>query len=244
METGFKSIDGLIGGFQPGELITLSARPGMEATNFVLSIMANIGEQDRLNNSESVVLYFALAQSAKQLFERFQKIAGDGIEAPFRGSICDVEKCDEWLCRNLTKHISPLARDMNPDLIVIDHLELLPSRNDGSREKEIALWLSDFKEIAARYGVPILVVTELGEECEGKFILKSKHFRYSKDSIDKLGFLYHETDCRYEFCDDITVYYYLKDFNYRIGNVAILKFDPVRGRVVEKFHEMDDHGCK
>ena len=27
MQTGFKSIDNLIGGFQPGELITLSARP-------------------------------------------------------------------------------------------------------------------------------------------------------------------------------------------------------------------------
>ena len=38
------------------------------------------------------------------------------------------------------------------------------SRNNGSREDEMARWLHDFKEIAAKYGVSILVVTELGKK--------------------------------------------------------------------------------
>ena len=42
--SGFKNLDGKVGGFRPGDMVILAARPSMGKTALALNIAQNIGE--------------------------------------------------------------------------------------------------------------------------------------------------------------------------------------------------------
>ena len=65
VNTQFHDLDNLLGGFQPGQLIIIAARPAMGKTSFVLNILANVAIQ-----SKKTVSLFSLEMGSEQIVDR------------------------------------------------------------------------------------------------------------------------------------------------------------------------------
>ena len=64
LSTGFISLDNLIGGFLPGELIVPAARPSMGKTTFAMNIALSLAEDGKN------ILFFSLEMAAIDLVKR------------------------------------------------------------------------------------------------------------------------------------------------------------------------------
>ena len=65
LETGFKDLDDMTGGFFPGELICVAGRHSMGSTGLVLSILSRICVKEKER-----CLYFALADDGRNIMSR------------------------------------------------------------------------------------------------------------------------------------------------------------------------------
>src|ERR1700741_3483753 len=76
--SGFEDLDNITGGFQPGNMIILAARPSMGKS----ALMANFAENAALNSRKAVAL-FSLEMSEGELAQRFiasqASIKGDDL---------------------------------------------------------------------------------------------------------------------------------------------------------------------
>ncbi len=98
--SGFKDIDDLTGGFQPGNLIVLAARPSMGKS----ALVTNIAENAAIDHDRPVAL-FSLEMSETELAQRFiasqAKLNGDDLR---KGRV----KADRW--PKVVKATEKLAR--------------------------------------------------------------------------------------------------------------------------------------
>ena len=113
--SGFKDLDAITGGFQPGNLIIIAARPGMGKSGLV----ANIAEHVAVKENRSVA-FFSLEMSemelAQRLIARRAKIPSDKLR---KGAVGDRE----WgrvlrVCNQLEQ--APLWIDESSDLGILD----------------------------------------------------------------------------------------------------------------------------
>ena len=63
--SGYKKLDEMLGGFKPGELIIIAARPSMGKTSFALKIVTNIA----LQQDKSIAI-FSLEMGAESIVDR------------------------------------------------------------------------------------------------------------------------------------------------------------------------------
>lgn len=213
MKTGFSNIDNQLGGFKPGELITMSARPGIGGTSFALSVAANV-----LKQPAAKVLYVSLEVNARQLAERFFKTTGEET-----WDLADDRFFIEDDTKISSQEIIEGITTVKPELVIIDKLEFLP-QNIDNQKNSIELWLLELKCIAVRMGVPVLALSQLPSECAGKLVLKPEYFPYASEFVDKLGFLERITDSKSEFYNVVTAYFYPKTIAYGSSYVGMLKF--------------------
>src|SRR5204862_6731003 len=86
--SGFKDLDDLTGGFQPGNLIVLAARPSMGKS----ALVTNMAENAAVDHGKPVAL-FSLEMSETELAQRFiasqAKLDGDDLR---KGRV----KPDRW----------------------------------------------------------------------------------------------------------------------------------------------------
>ena len=213
MKTGFSNIDNLLGGFKPGELITMSALPEIGGTSFALSVAANV-----LKQPATKVLYVSLEVNSQQLAERFFKTMGDEIwDFAERFFIEDDTKIS-------SQEIIEKITTIKPEIVIIDKLEFFYCQNIDNQKNSIELWLLELKCIAVRMGVPVLALSQLPSECAGKLVLKPENFPYASEFVDELGFLERITDSKSEFYNVVTAYFYPKTIAYGSSYVGMLKF--------------------
>lgn len=221
METGFENIDHHTDGFQPGELITMSARPEMGATSFAITVATNV-----LKQRDSKVLYFSLEMGRAQLSERFLRIVGnEASRAAARFFMDDRSSISP-------QNISDQILKVGPNLVIIDYLQLLPSRDKEGIEYNLKEWLYELKHIAVLTGTAILVLSVLPRECEGRMNLLPKHFPIPAglDAVDKVGFLYRVLEVK-TFYNQVIVYFFLKAKKHATAETAMLQFDERTGRI-------------
>ena len=76
--SGFRDIDGITGGFQPGNLIVIAARPAMGKSAWVANIAENVAVKQK-----QPVAFFSLEMSEVELAQRFiacrARISGDRL---------------------------------------------------------------------------------------------------------------------------------------------------------------------
>jgi replicative DNA helicase len=193
---GFYDLDEMLGGFQPGEMIILAARPSMGKTALVL----NLAEQMALGTSEpsstrqdrepQPVGVFSLEMSKASLVQRMlsawsgfssQRIRrGTLSEQDFRQLLSD--------CAELGK--APLYIDDTPGLsvlqlrararrmvhrygvkaIMIDYLQLLssPGAARESRQVEVGAISRGVKALARELKIPIICLSQLNRGPESR----------------------------------------------------------------------------
>jgi replicative DNA helicase len=181
--SGFKDIDEKTGGFQPGNLIVLAARPSMGKS----ALVCNIAENAAL--SGHAVALFSLEMSESELAQRFvasqARIKGEELR---RGRVPE----SKWpkileACQRLSQ--APMFIDDSSDtgvlevrakcrrlhhqvegglkLIVIDYLQLM--RHEGrveNRVEQVGQISRGLKGLARELGVPVIALSQLSRAVE------------------------------------------------------------------------------
>ncbi|MBX5468407.1 MAG: replicative DNA helicase [Thermoleophilaceae bacterium] len=182
--SGFTDLDELTGGFQPGNLIVLAARPSMGKSALVVNIAENAAvEYDR------PVALFSLEMSETELAQRFiasqAKLNGDDLR---KGRVKPdrwpkVVKATERLAR------APLYVDDSSDigilevrakarrlharkplgLLIVDYLQLMrPEDPTASRVEQIGQISRGLKILARELQIPVIAVSQLSRAVEAR----------------------------------------------------------------------------
>jgi len=181
----YKQIDEMLGGFKPGELIVLAARPAMGKTAFALNLLIHASI-----NQWKTSAFFSLEMSNEQIVDRllsglasvsmwkisrgdlnaddFERM-GDAISTLGEANIYvdDQWTSTVWLLRSKLRRLK--VEKGNLDLVVIDYLQLMSgswSRFAGNRVQEVSEISRAMKELAKELTVPIIVLSQLSRAVE------------------------------------------------------------------------------
>ena len=183
--SGFRDLDSIIAGFQPGSLNIIAARPSMGKTALALNI-AQFGGNQELNLP---VLIFSLEMSAEQLVQRMlaaqSEINVGNMNTGMMGkSDWDalVKAAGEITTRNIyindDSDLNTLDfrtkcrrfKNRHPDLalVIIDYLQLMStgSRRSENRQQEISEISRLLKIVARELDCPVIALSQLSREAE------------------------------------------------------------------------------
>ena len=183
---GFQDIDDLTGGFQPGNLIVLAARPSMGKS----TLATNIAENAAIDHGRSVAL-FSLEMSETELAHRFiasqAKVSSDELR---KGRV----KADRW--PKVLRAVEKLARapiyiddssdigvlemrakarrlharsDNGLGLLIVDYLQLIrPDGRADSRVEQVGQISRGLKILARELEIPVIAVSQLSRAVEAR----------------------------------------------------------------------------
>jgi replicative DNA helicase len=183
--SGFEDLDRITGGFQPGNLIILAARPSMGKS----ALMANFAENAALQDGRAVAL-FSLEMSESELAQRFiasqASIRGDDLR---KGHVPET-RWPKILAASNRLAAAPLFIDDSSDLsvldvrakarrlaqqsadglglILIDYLQLMRASGGDStnRVEQIGQISRGLKTLARELDVPVVALSQLNRGVE------------------------------------------------------------------------------
>ncbi|TMM04173.1 MAG: replicative DNA helicase [Actinobacteria bacterium] len=255
--SGFKDVDDRTGGFQPGNLIVIAARPSMGKSALVANIAENAAlGVGRAEHRPYPVVLFSLEMSESELAQRFvasqAKINGEDLR---RGKVAE-HKWPKVLegCRRLSQ--APLYIDDSSDtsvldvraktrrlhhqlpdglgLIIVDYLQLMrPEGRVENRVEQVSQISRGLKSLARELDVPLIAISQLSRAVEQRGGDKRPILSDLRESgqieadSDLVMFIYREE-------------YYLREESERPGEADIIiakhRNGPV-GDVVLTFHK-------
>jgi replicative DNA helicase len=181
--SGYRELDLMTSGFQPGNLIILAARPSMGKSGLGLCIAANLGVRHStpvalftLEMSKSEVTQRMMCSEAKVESQRLRtgRLAPD--DWPRLTAACDrlmkapiyVDDAGATSIMELRSKARRLkSREPALGLIVVDYLQLMASdRNVESRVQEVSQISRALKVLARELEVPILAMSQLSRAVE------------------------------------------------------------------------------
>jgi replicative DNA helicase len=182
--SGFKDLDEITGGFQPGNLIIIAARPAMGKS----ALVCNIAENAAVEHGKPVAL-FSLEMAEAELAQRFvasqARIKGEELR---KGRVAE-QRWPKILKASQRLAAAPLWVDDSSDvglleirakarrlhsqcegglgLIIIDYLQLMrtDSRYD-SRVTAVGELSRGLKILARELGVPVIALSQLSRAVE------------------------------------------------------------------------------
>jgi replicative DNA helicase len=184
--SGFIDLDAITGGFQPGNLIIVAARPAMGKS----ALVANIAESVAVEK-EMPVAFFSLEMSETELAHRFlacrASIAGDKLR---KGQITDqlwpkvlkasnqLSSAPIWIDTSSdlsTLDIRAKARRLHSKetpngglgLIIVDYMQLMRADDPRqSRVEQVGAISRGLKLLAGELNVPVLALSQLSRAPE------------------------------------------------------------------------------
>lgn len=184
--SGFPSMDKVIYGWQPSDLVILAARPAVGKTAFALNLVRNAA----LNASKPTpVAFFSLEMSAAQLVQRILSAESEiMLEKISRGKLEDHEVqqlykkgierlakapiyIDDSAALNIFELRAKARRLVNKHgvgLLIIDYLQLMSGagNKNTNREQEISTISRGLKQLAKELHIPIIALSQLSRDVE------------------------------------------------------------------------------
>ncbi len=185
IQSGLEELDTITGGFNPGELIVIAARPAMGKTAFVTSMLLNTCM--KMKHSAA---FFSLETSSQQMVIRLLS-QHSGIDADrIRRKKLDHEEFKKLHLKSGEIDDAPLYMVDEPaltiqkirfmanrmkmqygtEMIIIDYLQLIgvsSSRtHSGNREAEISAIMRGLKALARELDIPVIVTSQLSRAVE------------------------------------------------------------------------------
>ena len=183
--SGFADLDALTGGFQPGNLIVLAARPSMGKS----AAATNIAEYAAVEAGVPVAL-FSLEMSETELAHRFlasqARVSSDdlrkgrvraekwpkvlkAVEKLARAPIF-VDDSSDMSVLELRAKSRRLAARHGLGLVVVDYLQLMrpEGRAESSRVEQIGQISRGLKILARELEVPVIAVSQLSRAVESR----------------------------------------------------------------------------
>lgn len=212
--SGFIDFDRMmLGGFKPGEMTVIAARPSMGKTSLAMNIAENVAITNRIPvgvfslemTFDALVLRIVCSRARVSLrnitegfvhdsdYPRLTNAAGQVMRAPLY--IDDTPAISVLQLRSKARR---MMQQYGVRLFVIDYLQLMVSLSKRAREnrqQEIAEISSGIKALAKELGVPIIVLAQLNRDLEKDKKRKPRmsDLRESgaiEQDADLIGFLY------------------------------------------------------
>lgn len=179
ISSGYPTLDALITGLSPSDLIILAARPAMGKTSFALNIASRVAKQ-----SKKQVVIFSLEMSSQQLIERMLASECSILSTKLHSGYLEPE---EWvLLANKGNEMSEckiffddtpnlgvaeikakLRRFSDLGLVIIDYLQLMSTGSRSSnRTQEISEITRMLKIMAKELSVPVIALSQLARGTE------------------------------------------------------------------------------
>ncbi|MEM9295225.1 MAG: replicative DNA helicase, partial [Planctomycetota bacterium] len=181
METGFRDLDSMTNGLQPGEMIIVAARPSMGKTAFML----NMAEHAAASLQKPVAL-FSLEMSKQQLalrllcsrsgvdshklrrnmlsrddFGRLSMTVGQLSEAPLF-----IDDTPGLSLMQLRAKARRLAMEHHIQMVFVDYLQLMSDPGAESRQQEVSSLSRGVKALARELEVPVICLSQLNRQAE------------------------------------------------------------------------------
>ncbi len=191
--TGFSDLDRQIGGFRPGQLIVLAARPAMGKSSFALNIALNAAwHHDKkvgifTMEMESEECLMRMLSSATRKLGSDKAVSMDTMLKGFgmnekkiltitelANSLSDKSIYIDDTGANTILDIRAKTRRLKAeikglDLIIIDYIQLMSSkRSRENRQQEIAEISRSLKILAKEIGIPIIALSQLNRAVESR----------------------------------------------------------------------------
>lgn len=185
LPTGFRSLDFMLSGLQPTDLIMIAARPSMGKTAFALNIAVNVARRKRN------VGIISLEMSKEQLVERlFSALLGVDSWKMKTGRLTDEDFArigavmDDLMQSNIFIDDSSgssiieirtktrrLKAEHGLDMLIIDYLQMMsvdkPS-NQINRVQEIGEISRALKNLARELRIPVIALSQLSRAVENR----------------------------------------------------------------------------
>ncbi len=215
--SGFRDVDAITGGFQPGNLIIVAARPAMGKS----ALVANIAENVAVKKGQAVA-FFSLEMSEVELAQRFiacrARISGDKLRKgqvskrdwPKVMRACnELEEAPLWFDDSSDLGILDLrakARRLHAQeqergglgLIILDYIQLMRSDDHrANRVEQVGQISRGLKILARELEVPVVAISQLSRAPEQRTPPKPQlsDLRESgqiEQDADVVAFLYRE----------------------------------------------------
>jgi len=184
--SGFRDVDAITGGFQPGNLIIVAARPAMGKS----ALVANIAENVAVKKKQAVA-FFSLEMSEVELAQRFiacrARISGDKLR---KGQVSkrdwpkvlracnELEEAPLWFDDSSDLGILDLrakARRLHAQeqergglgLIILDYIQLMRSDDHrANRVEQVGQISRGLKILARELEVPVVAISQLSRAPE------------------------------------------------------------------------------
>jgi replicative DNA helicase len=184
--SGFRDVDAVTGGFQPGNLIIVAARPAMGKS----ALVANIAENVAVKKKQPVA-FFSLEMSEVELAQRFiacrARISGDKLR---KGQVAkrdwpkvlracnELEEAPLWFDDSSDLGILDLrakARRLHAQeqdrgglgLIILDYIQLMRSDDHrANRVEQVGQISRGLKILARELEVPVVAISQLSRAPE------------------------------------------------------------------------------
>jgi replicative DNA helicase len=215
--SGFRDVDAITGGFQPGNLIIVAARPAMGKSALVANIAENVAVKRGLP-----VAFFSLEMSEVELAQRFiacrARISGDKLR---KGQVSkrdwpkvlracnELEEAPLWFDDSSDLGILDLrakARRLHAQeqergglgLIILDYIQLMRSDDHrANRVEQVGQISRGLKILARELEVPVVAISQLSRAPEQRTPPKPQlsDLRESgqiEQDADVVAFLYRE----------------------------------------------------
>jgi replicative DNA helicase len=215
--SGFRDVDAITGGFQPGNLIIVAARPAMGKSALVANIAENVAVK-----KQQAVAFFSLEMSEVELAQRFiacrARISGDKLRKgqvskrdwPKVMRACnELEEAPLWFDDSSDLGILDLrakARRLHAQeqergglgLIILDYIQLMRSDDHrANRVEQVGQISRGLKILARELEVPVVAISQLSRAPEQRTPPKPQlsDLRESgqiEQDADVVAFLYRE----------------------------------------------------
>lgn len=184
ISTSIATLDDVLDGFEPGQLILVAARPGKGKT----ALACNMAAANALRGIPCLVfsLEMRLRKIARRLLIWHTKLAGKVLASPnieqwhtVQEAVGDFEKSRLWLndrtmrlgqivseaCRWHARHVRGKSKRA---IVFVDYAQLIrgASAKGKNREQEVAEISGTMKGLAMHLGVPVVLLAQLNREVD------------------------------------------------------------------------------
>ena len=188
LPTGFRSLDNILSGLQPSDLIIIAARPSMGKTAFVLNIAQNIARRNR--GVGIISLEMAKEQLVERMFcshlgvDSWKLRTGRLTDEDFAriGSVMDeltqthiyIDDASGNSITELRTKARRLKAEHGLDMLIVDYLQMMSfARSSGSnyqinRVQEISEISRALKNLARELKIPVVALSQLSRAVESR----------------------------------------------------------------------------
>lgn len=186
LATGISTLDAMLGGLAPSDLIIIAGRPGMGKTALAVNVGANIA----MRQDKRAVGIMSMEMAASQLALRvMSESAGIPAHRLRTGQVSDhdigmlmrgakalaavplyIDQSGGLTLAQVASRARRMKRQSKIELLIIDYLQLMAggSIRGGNRTQEITEITTGLKALAKELDIPIVALSQLSRQVENR----------------------------------------------------------------------------